>query len=149
MNKAVIIIVVSIVVVFLMLPVIARLKGGDEPTPAAPKPTPVLPSDGRPIVLNMTPANNESDVDPSLNMITVTFSVPMAGGFSWTGGGDKYPKTTGKPYWSQDRKTCTLPVRLKPNWSYRLGLNSPSYRNFKSADGKALTPVEWKFYTGS
>lgn len=72
----------------------------------------------------------------------------MDGGFSWTGGGLEYPETTGTPAWSADRRTCTLPVRLRPNHSYRLGLNSPSHRNFKSADGVALEPVVWTFATG-
>ena len=75
----------------------------------------------------------------------VTFNVPMAGGFSWTGSGPNFPKTAGHPYWTEDRKTCVLPVELKPNWDYRLGLNSPSFKNFKSRSGVPLEPVEYRF----
>ena len=46
----------------------------------------------------------------------------MAGGYSWTGDGSRYPKTVGRPYWSGDRKTCALPVELQPGRDYRLGL---------------------------
>lgn len=43
--------------------------------------------------------------------------------------------------------TCVLSVRLKPDWSYRLGLNSPSHINFQSIGGVPLEPVEWTFTT--
>ena len=75
----------------------------------------------------------------------------MGGGFSWTGGGEEFPAIPErqKPRWSKDRMTATLPVALKPNWSYRLGLNSPSFKNFASADGVPLEPVVYKFRTSS
>jgi hypothetical protein len=73
----------------------------------------------------------------------------MRGGFSWTGGGPEFPTVPEghKPHWSQDRMTATLPVSLKPNASYRLGLNSQSFKNFASADGVPLEPVIYKFHT--
>ena len=42
-----------------------------------------------------------------------------------------------------------LPVELKPNSQYRLGLNSPSHKNFKSADGVPLAPVVYTFKTSA
>jgi hypothetical protein len=42
-----------------------------------------------------------------------------------------------RPYWTEDHKTCVLPVQLNPGSEYRLGLNSPSFRNFRSASGVA------------
>ncbi len=103
----------------------------------------------RPRVLEMTPANGAQDVDPATSELRVTFNVPMGGGFSWTGGGENYPEIPdgGRPRWSEDRKTCTLPVRLKPDWSYRLGLNSPSHQNFSSQGGLPLEPVITTFRT--
>lgn len=102
-----------------------------------------------PQVLKMVPKNGATDVSPSLRKIIVTFDKPMGGGFSWTGGGSQYPTIPeGKtPSWSADRRTCTLPVELKPNWKYQLGLNSKSYRNFASADGIPLEPVVYEFQT--
>jgi len=38
-------------------------------------------------------------------------------------------------------------VQLEPNHSYRLGLNSPSHRNFQSAGGIPLDPVVYTFKT--
>ena len=42
-----------------------------------------------------------------------------------------------------------MPVELKPEWHYRLGLNSPSHKNFQSAAGVPLDPpVIYSFTTG-
>ena len=84
-----------------------------------------------------------------MGQIKVTFDRPMGKGFSWTGGGEEFPTIPEgqKPRWSADGKTATLPVTLKPGASYRLGLNSPSFKNFASADGVPLEPVVYKFHT--
>jgi hypothetical protein len=65
------------------------------------------------------------------------------------GGGEQYPTVPDgeKPSWSADRKTCTLPVALKPNWQYRFGLNSRSFKNFASAERVPLEPVVYEFRT--
>jgi hypothetical protein len=98
-----------------------------------------------------TPALGAQDVSPDLKELRVTFNVPMAGGFSWTGGGPEYPSVPEgkKPFWTEDHKTCVLPVELKPNSQYRLGLNSPSYKGFKSAGGVPLPPTPYTFKTSA
>ena len=102
-----------------------------------------------PRIVSMVPENGATDVSPSLTQLQVTFDKTMAGGFSWTGGGDRFPTIPEgkKPSWSRDRKTCTLPVELQPSWNYQLGLNSKSFKNFASADGIALEPVVYQFQT--
>jgi RNA polymerase sigma-70 factor (ECF subfamily) len=107
-----------------------------------------MPRTGVPAVVGMNPPNGTTGVSPYTNQLVVIFSEPMGGGFSWTGGGPNFPETTGKPYWLADQKTCVLPVRLQPNWSYRVGLNSPSHKNFRSASGTPLQQVVWQFSTG-
>jgi poly(3-hydroxybutyrate) depolymerase len=102
----------------------------------------------KPKVVSMSPANNAKNVDPGTDKLRITFNVPMGGGFSWTGGGPNHPKTTGRPTWTEDRKTCILPVELQPNWNYQLGLNSPSHNNFQSESGIPLEPVRYRFSTG-
>ena len=52
-----------------------------------------------------------------------------------------------KPSWSEDRKTCVLPVELEPGRYYRLGLNSQSFKNFQSEGGVPLEPVVYSFKT--
>jgi beta-lactamase regulating signal transducer with metallopeptidase domain len=102
-----------------------------------------------PKVAKCEPENGAKGVSAALDKITVTFDQAMGGGFSWTGGGDDYPEGTGSPSWSEDKKTCTLPVKLKPNWTYHIGLNSPHHNNFQSANGVPLEPVAYSFSTGN
>src|ERR1039457_4647873 len=99
----------------------------------------------------MKPPMGSQDVSPDLKELRVTFNVPMGGGFSWTGGGPEFPTIPEgkKPSWTEDHKTCVLPVELKPNAQYRLGLNSPSYKNFHSASGVPLEPVVYTFKTSA
>jgi hypothetical protein len=99
-----------------------------------------------PKVAQMVPPVGATDVDPTLSELRVTFDQDMAQGFSWTGGGPSFPKTTGWPHWV-DRRTCVLPVALEPGHSYQLGINSPSHKNFRSVAGVPVEPVRWYFTT--
>ncbi|HUA65217.1 MAG TPA: M56 family metallopeptidase [Alphaproteobacteria bacterium] len=103
----------------------------------------------KPEIVALSPKNGTMDVDPKLTEIRVTFNVAMGGGFSWTGGGSDFPKSPdGKsPYWTDDHKTCVLPVALEPGKTYQFGLNSPSYKNFQSSGGVPLDPVRITFST--
>jgi hypothetical protein len=103
----------------------------------------------RPTIVGLEPKNGSKDVDPGLKELRVEFNVPMGEGFSWTGGGPQFPTIPDgkKPYWSEDHKTCFLPVELKPGSDYRLGLNSPSHKNFQSSGGVPLDPVSYSFST--
>ena len=101
-----------------------------------------------PRVLAMHPANGASDVDPNLTKITVTFDRPMRDrAWSVVGGGANFPEVTGKPSYDAERKKFTLPVRLKPNWTYRFGLNSERHKTFQSAEGVPLVPIAVSFRT--
>jgi len=103
----------------------------------------------KPSIVGINPKNGDQNVDPALTELRITFNVPMSGGFSWTGGGPNFPTIPEgkKPFWSEDHLTCVLPVELKPGWEYRLGLNSPSHKNFQSAGGVPLDPVTYSFKT--
>jgi hypothetical protein len=101
------------------------------------------------MIVSIEPKNGAQDVDASIKELRITFNVPMGGGFSWTGGGPQFPTIPEgkKPFWSEDHKTCVLPVELKPGWEYQLGLNSVSHKNFQSAGGVPLEPVSYTFKT--
>lgn len=103
----------------------------------------------KPKIVAIVPTNGAKNVDPSLGELRVTFDRPMGPGFSWTGSGPAFPTSPeGKAaYWTEDRKTCVLPVELKPGRQYRLGLNSPSFINFQSESGVPLEPVVYTFAT--
>jgi prepilin-type N-terminal cleavage/methylation domain-containing protein len=88
-----------------------------------------------PVVMGTNPQAYANDVTPSLEKITVTFDLTMKdNSWSWTGGGETYPRTTGQPSYDPNRTTCSLPVRLEPGKVYWVGINSPIYWNFKSAE---------------
>jgi hypothetical protein len=103
----------------------------------------------KPRVLRMEPPNGASDVDPELKQLKVTFDIPMGAGFSWTKQGPKFPPIPvgEKPSWSSDKKTCFLPVQLKPASEYQLGLNNETNKNFQSSFGVFLDPVTYSFKT--
>lgn len=145
----------------LALPLLSRLAQKPETLPAAPAPTAPVQSSapametppssppGTPAIVSLDPPNGATNVSPGKREIRATFNMPMGAGFSWTGGGPTFPGAPNqKPYWTPDRKTCVLPIALQPNSSYRLGLNSPSFKNFRSESGVPLTPVVYKFSTG-
>jgi bla regulator protein BlaR1 len=103
----------------------------------------------KPKIVGLIPRHGAKDVDPNLAELRVSFNVPMAEGFSWVGGGPEFPEIPNgkKPFWTEDHKTCVLPVALKPNSSYHLGLNSVSHQNFRSAGGIPLDPMPYAFST--
>jgi len=85
------------------------------------------------IVLSTVPAAFDSSVSPALTRMTVTFDRKMWDkSWSWTGGGDTFPKTTGGPSYDASVRTCRLPVKLEPGKVYWVGINSPSHKNFKT-----------------
>jgi hypothetical protein len=103
-----------------------------------------------PQVVAMIPANGATDVDPNLKQIKITFDRPMMkGSFSVTGGGPDFPELVGDVAYDREGKVFTIPVRLKPGWTYNFSLNSPSYRDFKSKQGIPLDPVPVTFTTRS
>lgn len=111
--------------------------GGDEQRVRIPK------------VASLEPANDATDVDPAIQELNVTFDIAMGTGMSWCRVDDNYPKSPAgkKASWSEDGKTCKLPVSLEPGREYRLSLNELDYINFQSQSGVPLAPVAYKFKT--
>ncbi|MDB6066973.1 MAG: Peptidase BlaR1 [Pedosphaera sp.] len=101
-----------------------------------------------PKIVATSPDVGAKDVDPAITEITVTFDQDMRGGMSWTGGGPEFPQTPEgkKAKWS-DKRTCVLPVKLEAGHYYRVGINSTSYQNFRSAAGVAAPPSAIYFTT--
>ena len=91
---------------------------------------------GPPRSVSTSPKVGEIDVKPDLKEITVSFDRDMQPGFSWTGGPPEFPSggEGQKPRWI-DKRTCVLPVKLEAARYYRVGINSTSYQNFRSAEG--------------
>ncbi len=101
-----------------------------------------------PQVKSMTPVNGAQDVDPNLKEIRIEFDRPMRDqSWSIVGGGPHFPELAGKPAYDAARRVLTVPVRLKPGWSYEFWLNRNEYRGFVSEDGQPLKPVAVTFET--
>ena len=100
-----------------------------------------------PVIIATAPENFATDVDPDLDVISVTFDRPMQDGMSWTGGPPLFPNVdkSRKPKWQGN--TCLLPVKLEKATYYRIGLNSTSHKNFASTDKTALPPAYLCFVT--
>jgi RNA polymerase sigma factor (sigma-70 family) len=102
-----------------------------------------------PVVIQSVPASGSTDVDPATTEIKVTYSKDMAdGSWSWsTWGEENYPKTTGKPHYEADKRTCVMPVQLQPGKFYAIWLNSQNFGNFRDAEGKSAVPYLLVFET--
>lgn len=95
----------------------------------------------KPVIIRTYPEAFSEDISADLKEITVTFDREMMdGSWSWTGGMEGSVQTTGKPYYDSSKTTCTLPVKLEPGKVYWVGINSVSFKNFKSRDG---VPADW------
>ncbi|MCK5114405.1 MAG: protease inhibitor I42 family protein [Phycisphaerae bacterium] len=98
------------------------------PKAAAPKPK-------NPQVIFVSPTPMTNNVDPKTNKIVIKFDRPMMPkSFSWMGGGDSFPKLSGRPFYDQKLTTCTLPVKLEPGHVYWVGVNSPTHKYFQTKD---------------
>jgi hypothetical protein len=103
-----------------------------------------------PKVVSVTPGNGDRDVDPSLNEIRVVFDRPMRDG-SWSLVGDprEQPQISGRPSYDASKTVWTVRISLRPETSYRFGLNSVSFHGFQSTRGVSLEPILVEFKTGN
>lgn len=104
-----------------------------------------------PQVIKAVPDNGDVDVDPNLREIRITFDQAMSpGGHSIVGGGESFPELLGKPpgKWRGSR-TYVLRVRLQPNHSYWLSVNSQKFQNFRNRQGEPAEPYPIQFVTGA
>jgi len=90
-----------------------------------------------PVVVQAVPEAGSADVDPTVAEIKVTVSK------------DSFPDVTGKPHYLPDKRTCVLPVQLKPGTTYAIWINSQKFGNFKDADGRSAVPYLLVFQTKS
>ena len=130
------------------LAILVGVAWGDEKKPAAGDEKVSL-ATAPPVVVKTVPQSGAADVDASAKEIRVTYSKAMTdGSWSWsTWGEENFPKTTGKPRYLDDRRTCVLPVQLEPGRTYAIWLNSNNFGNFKDADGRQAVPYLLVFQT--
>lgn len=103
----------------------------------------------RPTVIEATPDNGATEVDPNLRRIVIKFDQDMSHrGHSICGGGDTFPKLVGKPRW-HDKRTFIITVRLVPKHDYAFSVNCSPAQNFRSANGESAVPYRISFRTGT
>ena len=69
-----------------------------------------------PKVVKASPDNGDTDVDPALKEIRITFDQPMSPtGHSIVGGGPNFPKLTAKPRWAPKSPSPRPPPIPKKN----------------------------------
>lgn len=102
-----------------------------------------------PVVVKTVPEAGASDVDATTTEIKVTFSKEMTDGtWSWSiVSKESFPKTSGKPKFLADKKTCVLPVKLEPGKTYAMWINSANFGNFKDSAGNSAVPYLLVFRT--
>jgi len=101
-----------------------------------------------PRVVATWPSAFANDVSAGPAEIKVTFNKPMMNlSWSWVGGGETFPETTGRPRYEASKTTCTLPVKLQPGRFYWIGINSPRFKNFQTDTGVAAVPYVILFST--
>ena len=107
----------------------------DGPAPSTPKVVVTYPADG-------------AHVPPSVAELKVSYDHRMMASWSFATRGEKaFPQVLGAPVLSADHITITLPIRLQPNHTYVVWLNTERYKNFKSEDGEAAEPYRLTFHT--
>ncbi len=101
-----------------------------------------------PRIVSMVPPNGAQDVDPDLQAIIITFDRPMKDG-QWAVMrlSDKFPEKGGEVFYDGTKKVFTIPVKLKPDTEYELGLNADGFYGFASEAGDPLYPVVIRFKT--
>ena len=102
-----------------------------------------------PKVIETVPRNGDLNVDPALQEMRFVFDQDMSrGGYSICGGGPQFPRIVGRPRWA-DRRTLVARIKLEPDHEYQLSINSPSYKNCRSAAGEPAVPYPVKFRTAA
>jgi len=102
-----------------------------------------------PVVVKTVPRSGDTDVDPDLHEIQVTFSKEMMDkSWSWsTASKNTFPDVSGDIHYLDGRLTCVLPVKLKPGRTYATWINSGRFINFKDRDRRTAVPYLLVFRT--
>ena len=105
----------------------------------------LLTSQEAPAINSLEPAQGAEVDATKVKELVIVFDRPMNPSQSLCGGGPSYPNVTGCTW--KNPKTLIVSVALEPDRLYSLGINCPSFQNFRSANGTPLVPVQYSFST--
>ena len=103
-----------------------------------------------PSVVKTVPQAGETAVDPSLKEIRVTFSKDMMTDRMWAVcqiSKETFPKTGKGIHYLDDKRTCVIPVELKPGKTYALWFNRGRFNSFRDAGNNPAVPYLLVFHT--
>jgi RNA polymerase sigma-70 factor (ECF subfamily) len=103
-----------------------------------------------PSVIKTVPQAGDTRVDPSLKEISVTFSKDMMTNNQWSWLHytlETYPQIDENNIRYLDKRTCVLPVKLKPGKTYVIWINNQQYNYFKDKNGNSAVPYLLVFQT--
>ncbi len=103
-----------------------------------------------PVVVKTFPQSGDTQVDPSIKEISVTFSKDMMSNQMWSWvmiSKETFPQITGEVRYLNDKKTCVAPVNLEPGKTYVIWFNSEKYNAFRDTDNKSAVPYLMVFQT--
>ena len=104
-----------------------------------------------PSVVKSVPQAGDTQVDPALKEVRVTFSKDMMTDRMWSWCSQSpatFPEIEKtKIRYLKDKRTCVLPVKLKPGKTYVIWVNTQKFRSFKDAEGHSAVPYLLVFQT--
>ena len=103
-----------------------------------------------PSVIKTVPQAGDTRVDPSLKEISVTFSKDMKTNNQWSWCHytlETFPQIDKNNIRYLDKRTCVLPVKLKPGKTYVIRINTQQYNYFKDKNGNSAVPYLFVFQT--
>lgn len=103
-----------------------------------------------PSVVKTVPRAGDTEVDPSLREVRVTFSKDMLTREMWSWcsqSPETFPEIdkTGIRY--LDKRTCVLPVKLEPGKTYVIWINTRKFNYFKDTKRNSAVPYLLVFQT--
>ncbi len=104
-----------------------------------------------PSVVKTVPQAGDVNVDPSLREVRVTFSKDMMTKQMWSwamNSRETFPEINAdRIHYLKDRRTCVLPVKLKPGKTYVIWINSQKYNAFRDTRNNPAAPYLLVFQT--
>jgi hypothetical protein len=100
-------------------------------------------------VIKTIPEAGVDGVDAATTEIKVAFSKDMTDPtWSWSiANKSSLPDLGGKPHYNSDKRTCVLPVKLKPGTTYAIRVNTGKLGGFKDTAGRSAIPYLLVFKT--
>ena len=105
-----------------------------------------------PSVVKTVPTCGDTKVDPNITQISVIFSKDMMTKQMWSWcmrSAETFPEISDKEgiKYLEDKRTCVLPVSLKPGKTYVIWINSQKNNAFRDTKGNPAIPYLLVFKT--